>query len=129
MGLLDEIIGTLPQQQTAAGGGLPNAIAGLLTNRQTGGMNGLMERFASAGLGHVFQSWVDPGPNQPISSEGIHRALGGNEVQAIAAQSGMSTSQLLPLLAQFLPTIVDKLTPHGQLPQGDLAEEEGAVRA
>ncbi|MBV9522074.1 MAG: DUF937 domain-containing protein [Alphaproteobacteria bacterium] len=130
MGLLDEIMGGLPQEHATAtgGGGLPNAIMGLLANRQSGGLNGLMGSFAAAGLGHVFQSWVGNGPNQSISPQDLHRALGEDKVQAMANQTGMSTSQLLPLLAQFLPTIIDRLTPQGQMPPADFVPNEGTVR-
>jgi uncharacterized protein YidB (DUF937 family) len=116
MGLLDQIIGGLPQEHATAGGGLPGAIMGMLTNRQTGGVSGLVSRFGDAGLGHVADSWVGNGPNQEIAPHDLHRALGDEQVQSMAAQTGMSTGQLLPLLAQFLPGIINGLTPHGRLP-------------
>jgi uncharacterized protein YidB (DUF937 family) len=81
------------------------------------GVGDLLQRFQAAGLGHVADSWVGNGPNQPINPEDLHRALGDEQVQSMARQSGMSTSQLLPLLARYLPTIVDRMTPNGQLPQ------------
>ena len=80
------------------------------------GLGDLLQRFQGAGLGHAADSWVGTGPNQPISPQDLHRALGDEQVQSLARQSGMSASQLLPLLAQFLPTIVDRMTPNGQLP-------------
>jgi uncharacterized protein YidB (DUF937 family) len=79
------------------------------------GLSSLVDRFRSVGLENVAQSWVGNGPNQPISPEELHRALGPEQVQNMAAQSGMPANQLLPLLAQYLPAIVDKLTPHGRL--------------
>jgi uncharacterized protein YidB (DUF937 family) len=81
------------------------------------GLNDVLQRLEGAGLGHVAQSWVGTGPNQQISPQDLHRALGDEQVQDMARQSGMSASQLLPLLAQALPTIVDRMTPNGQVPQ------------
>ena len=135
MGLLDTILGGLPQEQATAaplgggggGGGLGSAIAGLLGNRQTGGMNGLLESFAAAGLGHVAQSWIGSGANQAIAPQDLHRALGDDRVQEMSAQTGMPVAQLLPLLAQHLPGIIDRLTPNGQMPHPDMfhQQEEG----
>jgi uncharacterized protein YidB (DUF937 family) len=53
----------------------------------------------------------------------LHRALGDEQVQSMVARTGMSPGQLLPLLAQFLPGIIDGLTPHGRLP----AEEDDGI--
>src|ERR671938_378280 len=64
------------------------------------GLEDVLQRFQGAGLGHVADSWVSNGPNQPISPQALHRALGGEQVESMARQSGMSTSELLPLLAQ-----------------------------
>jgi len=79
------------------------------------GLSSLLDRFRSAGLENVAQSWIGHGPNQQISPDELHRALGPEQVQNMAAQSGMPASQLLPLLAQYLPMIVDRLTPQGRL--------------
>jgi uncharacterized protein YidB (DUF937 family) len=77
----------------------------------------LRQRFADAGLGHVVDSWIGNGPNQQVSPEDLHRALGDEQVDNMARQSGMPASRLLPLLAQALPMIVDRMTPNGQMPQ------------
>jgi uncharacterized protein YidB (DUF937 family) len=104
MGLLDQIIGELPQEHASTGeGGVPTAILDLLANEQVGGLNGLMGRFAQAGLGHVFESWVNSGPDQPVSTQDMHRALGDDQVQRLASQTGIPKSQLLSLLAQVPP--------------------------
>jgi uncharacterized protein YidB (DUF937 family) len=77
----------------------------------------LRQRLQDAGLGHVVDSWVGNGPNQPVSPQELHRALGDEQVDDMARQSGMPASRLLPLLAQALPLIVDRMTPNGQMPQ------------
>jgi uncharacterized protein YidB (DUF937 family) len=49
-------------------------------------------------------------------------ALGGDKINALATQSGMSRDDLLQGLSQYLPQVVDQLTPEGRLP----TEQEAA---
>ena len=122
MGIFDTIINELPQEHANAGnGGIPAVLEGLLSGGQGGVLGDLAGKFRSAGLGQIFDSWVGDSANRPVAPDDVHRALGHEQVQAMAAQSGMSTGQLLPLLAQYLPKIVDRLTPQGRLPDGGQA--------
>ena len=36
---------------------------------QSGGVQGLMNKFTQAGLGNVFSSWVGSGPRQPVTGD------------------------------------------------------------
>lgn len=122
MGLLDQVLGGL-------GGSGASPIQGVLMNllgggRQApvadqgvgGGLNGLLARFEQAGLGHVAQSWVGSGPNQPVSPQQLQGVFGDRNVQAMANQSGMAPQDFLSQLAQHLPRAVDGMTPNGRLP-------------
>ena len=55
--------------------------------------------------------------------EQIGQALGPDKVQQLVGPTGFDIGQLLPMLAAFLPQIVNALTPHGQLPQAGAAGE------
>jgi len=46
--------------------------------------------------------------------------LGSEKVSALAAQVGLNPADLSQHLSQLLPGLVDKLTPNGEVPQGDL---------
>jgi uncharacterized protein YidB (DUF937 family) len=46
--------------------------------------------------------------------------LGGDTIGNMASQLGMNQGDLLGQLSQMLPQVVDKLTPQGQIPQGDI---------
>lgn len=117
MGLLDTIMSELPREHTSGeGSGITTVLAGLLQSGQGAGLSGLAQKFNAAGLGQAFGSWVGNGPNQPVGPDEVHRALGPDQVQGIAQQSGISKDELLPLLAQYLPKIVSQLTPQGRLP-------------
>jgi uncharacterized protein YidB (DUF937 family) len=59
----------------------------------------------------------------PISADQIQHVLGNTQVQQMAAKVGISPEAASSQLAQLLPTIVDKLTPNGQVPaQSNLME-------
>jgi len=88
-------------------------LSGLLSD--AGGLQGLMGKFQSAGFGDHFSSWVGTGDNQPMNAEEVQNAVGLDEIQRLASKLGMQTHTVLPLLAQFLPQVIDKLTPKGQI--------------
>lgn len=125
MGLLDDIAGGA--LGSLLGGGkqanLINALGGLLGNQQAGGLNGLVQQFASKGLGDIVNSWVGTGPNKTITSDQIERGLGPDTVNQLASKVGLPTDQIKSQLATLLPGVIDKLTPNGQIPQGDLSSQ------
>jgi uncharacterized protein YidB (DUF937 family) len=128
MGLLDQVVGNL---LGGAGGGsspLQGVLMSMLGGGSQqggrgagGGLGDLVSRFEQAGLGHVAQSWVGNGPNQPVSPQDLHRVLGETQVQGMANQAGMAPSDFLSQLSQHLPNVVNGMTPNGRLP------DEGSV--
>ena len=115
MGLLGQLAGGL-LGGGGNSGGLANVLFGLIQN-QPGGLGGLLQSFQNKGLGDVVNSWVGTGPNQPISPDQVHSALGADTISEIAAKLGMSPQMASSGLSQILPQLVDKLTPNGQVPQ------------
>jgi len=88
-------------------------LSGLL--KQVGGLDGLGEKFNAAGLKDIFASWVSTGQNQPVQPAQMQQALGAEAIQDVATKMGLEVKTILPLLAQFLPQIIDKLTPNGSI--------------
>ena len=115
MGLLDSILGAVSGKGDTSGGtnALVGVLGGLLT--QSGGLQGLANKFAQSGQGNAFQSWVGMGENQPISNNQIQNALGSEQVKAIATRMGVDPAVASNFLAEYLPKIVDKLTPAGKI--------------
>ena len=115
MGLLDSILGAVSGQSGATGEANPliGILGSLLT--QSGGLQGLASKFAQSGQGNAFQSWVGMGENQPVSSGQIQNALGSEQVSAIASRLGVDPAMASNFLAEYLPKIVDKLTPAGKI--------------
>jgi uncharacterized protein YidB (DUF937 family) len=55
------------------------------------------------------------GENQSISTNQIQNVLGSDQVNALAAKMGIDPAQASSFLAEYLPKIVDKLTPAGKI--------------
>ena len=115
MGLLDSILGAVSGKSGASGEASP--LIGILGSllAQSGGLQGLASKFAQSGQGNAFQSWVGMGENQPISNNQIQNALGSQQVNAIATKLGVDPAVASNFLAEYLPKIVDKLTPAGKI--------------
>jgi uncharacterized protein YidB (DUF937 family) len=94
--------------------GLSSAVA------DEGGLDTLVGKLRDAGMGDAVDSWIGGGPNQQIDPQRLGAALGDDEVQRLSTKSGLDISALLPLLAAFLPQIINMLTPDGNVPAGGL---------
>ena len=92
-----------------------------------GGLGGLVSKMQQGGWGEVIGSWVGTGQNLPVQPDQLGNALGQDTISSMAGQLGMNTNDLLGQLAQMLPQVVDKLTPQGQVPQGDLGSILGSL--
>lgn len=88
-------------------------LSGLLN--EAGGLSGMQAQFEKAGIGATFSSWIGTGTNEPITAEQMQAAVGSENLQVLAGKVGMQVHTVLPLLAQFLPQVIDKLTPHGHV--------------
>ncbi|MBO0696316.1 MAG: DUF937 domain-containing protein [Verrucomicrobia bacterium] len=115
MGLLDSILSAVSGKSDTPSGGnqLLGVLSGLLA--QSGGLQGLASKFSQSGQGDAFSSWVGMGENQPVSSNQIQEALGSDQVRAIATKMGVDPNMASNFLAEYLPKIVDKLTPAGKI--------------
>ena len=132
MGLLDSVLGGL-----LGGGGSSSPMGSVLSSllgggqqgtqapgmggmmgggQMAGGLGGLVSSFQQAGFGHIAQSWVGNGPNQPVSPQQLRNVFGEQQVQNMASQSGMAPGDFLSQLSQHLPAAVHGMTPNGQLP-------------
>ena len=101
------------------GGGNPAQLAGAVqeTFASQGGIDGLLGTLSQGGLGGAVDSWISTGSNQAVEPQQLGAALGPDNVNQIATKSGIPVETLLPLLATFLPVIIDMLTPDGNAPQ------------
>ena len=123
MGIFDEVTSLLGNAGGQAGGAMA-VVQGLLN--QPGGLQGLVQKLQDGGLGDQVKSWIGTGQNLPISAEQIQQVLGSPQLAALAGKFGIDPQQVAAQVAQFLPGVIDKLTPNGQLPQGGDLLSQGA---
>lgn len=119
MGLLDTVIGGL-----LGGGGsspLQGILGSLLSN--AGGQGGLLDKLRQSGQGAQVDSWLGSGANQPIQPGALRDALGQNQVDTWAQQTGMGQNDLLHQLSQLIPHAVDRMSPNNTMPQE--AQQQG----
>ncbi len=98
-------------------GGLGGLLAGGAAGSiLSGGLGDLLNQFQQKGLGDQADSWVSNGPNKEIAPGDLANALGADQIEALSSQSGLSRDELLQGLSQYLPDVVNHLTPEGRLP-------------
>jgi len=98
-------------------GGLGGLLAGGAAGGViSGGLNDLLRQFQQSDHGEAANSWVSQGPNKQISSGDLASALGGDQIDNLMSQSGLSRQELLDGLSRYLPDVVNHLTPDGRLP-------------
>jgi uncharacterized protein YidB (DUF937 family) len=122
--------GAAPQPAPApAGGGsgggfgnlLKGPLGGLLAGGAagsviSGGLGDVLKQLQQSGHGDTANSWVGAGDNKPIAPGDLANALGADQINALASQAGLSRDELLQGLSQYLPQVIDHLTPDGRLP-------------
>ena len=130
MGLLDGILGQVMGGQGSESGlagliGNPQilgAVAGLFSTRDpsiggSGGLGGLVSAFQQKGLGDMVSSWISTGPNPEISAAQVSEVLGNDTINQFASKAGVPAAEAGSLLAGLLPSMIDKLTPDGKMPE------------
>ncbi|PJG50211.1 hypothetical protein CVM73_37585 [Bradyrhizobium forestalis] len=114
-----------PPVNPGAGGGLSDllkgGLGGLLAGGAagtvlSGGLGDLLNQLQQSGHGDTANSWVGKGENKPIAPGDLASALGADQIDSLSAQSGLSREELLSGLSQYLPQVIDHLTPDGRLP-------------
>ena len=85
---------------------------------QHGGIGGLLDKLKASGLGDAVSSWVGTGDNQPVPANQLESAVGADTISQITAKLGVTKEHASSLLAQYLPMVIDRLTPHGKLEDG-----------
>jgi len=106
----------LAPRQAAAPTGQPGAAPGA-QQASGGGLDVLINQFKQNGFEDVINSWIGTGQNQPISPTQLRDALGQKTVNDLSRQAGAPQDDLLSQLSRYLPGVIDRLTPNGQLPK------------
>jgi uncharacterized protein YidB (DUF937 family) len=102
-GRLADMLGRSP-----AGGGMPGANpyggnAGAPDPRGgalSGGLNDLLKQFQQQGQGDKAESWINRGPNKPVSPPELEQALGEERITWLMQETGLSRQELLDGLSR-----------------------------
>lgn len=116
MGLFDSVAGAVLGKLGGQQGGMAQIALDMFN--QNGGLSGVLDKFKAGGLGDAAASWVGKGENMPVSAEQISSVLGSGAIADMAARFGIDPETLSAQIAQHLPTVVDKMTPNGEVTEG-----------
>lgn len=109
-------VGSSPEQQE----GILSNICQWINRPEIGGLQGLVQKFNAAGLGHIADGWVSNGPNPPVSADQLQQVFSSDQLRAFAQKLGIDPDVATKHLAEILPHVVDHLTPDGKVPEGGI---------
>ena len=98
-------------------------VLAMVQGKNGAGLQELVQKFQQQGLGDAVSSWVGTGQNQAITSEQIQKVL-GEKVAQWAGQLKLPKDAIGGQLAKLLPVLIDRLTPHGKVPDAGQVETE-----
>lgn len=116
MGLFDNVAGAVLGNMMGDKGGMAQIALDMFN--QNGGLSGILDKFKEGGLAEQAASWVSKGENMPISAEQLSGVLGSDAIAGMAAKFGISPETLSAQIAEHLPTVIDKMTPDGEVNEG-----------
>lgn len=108
-----DFLSTFIQQELASGhqNKLTKLVNELIDkNGSVGGVQNLLSKFDSVQLGHLVQSWLSKGSNQPISTEQTKTVFGQQWINRIAEKLDMDPTLLVQMIALLLPALISKIS-------------------
>ena len=110
MGLFDDVVGSLLNGDAGKYQAILNWV------NEQGGIQVLLEKLQNGGLGDIVSSWIsNQHNNQPLSSDQVVSAFGTSAVSDLGEKLGTDASSASTMLAEYLPKIVDALSPKGEV--------------
>ncbi len=90
-----------------------------MTNKDTGGLAGFIDKFKGAGLGAMASSWLGGNSSaQSVTPSQIEQVLGGSGglLGMLTSKLGITGPTATSALSFLLPAVMGKLTPGGSIP-------------
>ena len=116
MGLFDSVAGAVLGKLGGDKGTMVQVAMDLFN--QNGGLAGVLEKFKTGGFAEQADSWVSKSENLSISAEQITQVLGSSTISNIADKLGMDPDEISTKIAEYLPQVIDKMTPEGEVNAG-----------
>lgn len=117
MGLLGNIAGRVIGRMSGDKSQGAMVQAGIELFHEYGGLQGILDKFKAIGLSKEVDSWVGEGPNLPITAKHIERVVGKAMVKETSKKFDVPGKVICEKLAEYLPGVVDQLTPDGKVPK------------
>ena len=90
-----------------------------IANPATGGLSGFLDKFRSAGMGGLVQSWLGSAttPQVPSASQ-LDTVLGASDglLNKVSTRLGLPYDKVGTAVAALLPMLVSRMTPGGTVP-------------
>jgi uncharacterized protein YidB (DUF937 family) len=124
MGLLDELGSSMKDAMGQVFGQaigdieantLPALLSQVMSKTDLGSVGGLVAKLQEGGLGSQVSSWLGNGANLSVSTDQLRAALGNEQVKQIADAIGLPTEKVLSVLSQYVPGVIDQMSPNGTL--------------
>jgi len=115
MGLFSSIAGSVAAKMGGEQGRMFQVAIEII--ERNGGAPGVLKKFRDAGMAEEVDSWLANGENLPLAPEQVEGALGTPTLTDIAQKFHMSLADVAQTLANYLPKVVDRLSPDGKVPQ------------
>jgi uncharacterized protein YidB (DUF937 family) len=114
------------------GGGLGGSMGGGLGGNAglgglLGGLAGMLGGMRRQGFADEVDSWVAPGSNREAPRQAVEQQFDPQELDAAAQQLGTDRETLIEELRRTMPELVDRLTPHGRVPEREEELGQGGV--
>jgi len=87
-----------------------------MINDMPGGLAAFLDRFRKVGLGDSVSSWITGSSPRPISGTTLENAVGHDWIDRIASKAGLSYATASSALAFMIPSVIQRLTPGGVIP-------------
>lgn len=113
MGLFDSLAGAVLSKAGGDKGAMVQVAMDLFN--QHGGLEGVIKKFKASGLTEQVESWISQGENLSVSAEQILQVLGSQTIANIAARLSMDADDISSKIAEYLPQLIDKMTPNGKV--------------
>lgn len=95
--------------------------------QRNGGVGAVLDKFKQKGFDREARSWVATGDNAEVDEKAVEQVVGREELSSMAQRLGVPEKEVAQAFAEIMPTMVDKLSPDGQLPrEADEVLDEGA---
>lgn len=110
MGLFDEVVGSFLNGDAGKYQAILNWV------NEQGGIQALLQKLQNGGLGDILSTWISSQQgNQPVSGDQLESALGTPAVSDLGQKLGIDTGSASNMLAEYLPKVIDALSPQGEV--------------